>query len=507
MKQLVSVVIAIILLSSLLLGNIIAEPTALNLNKVALKWDDMSIIDKEGWILYGNEPIMRAELTVVINNIMKLQGKDISNYNDFKEEWYVDYIQKAEKANLLVDSEEKINPIYPITREDAVVVFAKAIGVKVDSSQKDSGFPDNSNISPTAIAYIRAMKDMNNLPFSQEFKPKENMTKGEFLEMFDLSISDIYTDKKIYKDTVENSLVVNTPDVMLKNITINENLIISEGVSLGTITLNNVTVKGQTVIRGGKEIIVTNSKLDHILVETRDSFTKINLDEKSSTPLVKVVESKDGVTIQGNIDTATLYNANSNFNLENGHAQKIEASGEGIVVSVNRTSSVNAVNLNGTSSAVLISGTVNSVYTGEKANNTGVMLTKGAKITTLTKRTDSIVVSNGTISTTNELPAYEPPKLNTFASIDSDMASAEAVGTYLGTFISTAYCIENYHHICNDGDASKTAMGTKPIPYKTIAVDPKVIKLGTKLKIQDATGNIYYVTATDTGGAIKEVGS
>lgn len=76
-------------------------------------------------------------------------------------------------------------------------------------------------------------------------------------------------------------------------------------------------------------------------------------------------------------------------------------------------------------------------------------------------------------------------------------------GQYLGVFASTAYCTENYHHICNDGDATKTAMGTPPIPYKTIAVDPTVIPLGTKLVIKDSYGSTYHVVATDTGGAIK----
>lgn len=50
----------------------------------------------------------------------------------------------------------------------------------------------------------------------------------------------------------------------------------------------------------------------------------------------------------------------------------------------------------------------------------------------------------------------------------------------------------------------KTALGTVP-SYGTVAVDPKVIPLGTKLYIASADGSyIYgYCTASDTGGAIK----
>lgn len=50
----------------------------------------------------------------------------------------------------------------------------------------------------------------------------------------------------------------------------------------------------------------------------------------------------------------------------------------------------------------------------------------------------------------------------------------------------------------------KTAIGTVP-SYGTVAVDPKVIPLGTKLYIASVDGSyIYgYCTAADTGGAIK----
>ena len=68
----------------------------------------------------------------------------------------------------------------------------------------------------------------------------------------------------------------------------------------------------------------------------------------------------------------------------------------------------------------------------------------------------------------------------------------------LGIFISTAYCTENYSHICNNGNATKTATGTVPTPARTIAVDPKVIPYVTKVIIN---GHTYI--AEDTGKAIK----
>lgn len=69
---------------------------------------------------------------------------------------------------------------------------------------------------------------------------------------------------------------------------------------------------------------------------------------------------------------------------------------------------------------------------------------------------------------------------------------------YVGEFLLTAYCGENYEHVCNDGDARITATGTKPKQGRTIAVDPNVIEYGTKVIID---GNVYV--AEDCGGSIK----
>ena len=68
----------------------------------------------------------------------------------------------------------------------------------------------------------------------------------------------------------------------------------------------------------------------------------------------------------------------------------------------------------------------------------------------------------------------------------------------LGVFKLSAYCVENYPHICNNGDSSTTATGTVPTAGRTIAVDPKVIPYGSKVIIN---GHTYI--AEDCGGAIK----
>ncbi|MDK2942851.1 MAG: hypothetical protein PWP56_2364 [Acetobacterium sp.] len=52
-------------------------------------------------------------------------------------------------------------------------------------------------------------------------------------------------------EVIENDVVINTPDVILQNLRIKGNLTIGEGVGEGDVTLNNITVDGETYIRGG----------------------------------------------------------------------------------------------------------------------------------------------------------------------------------------------------------------------------------------------------------------
>lgn len=66
----------------------------------------------------------------------------------------------------------------------------------------------------------------------------------------------------------------------------------------------------------------------------------------------------------------------------------------------------------------------------------------------------------------------------------------------LGYFSSTAYC--NCSKCCGKWSGGPTASGAYPQAGRTIAVDPNIISLGTKVLIN---GNIYI--AEDTGSAIK----
>lgn len=82
--------------------------------------------------------------------------------------------------------------------------------------------------------------------------------------------------------------------------------------------------------------------------------------------------------------------------------------------------------------------------------------------------------------------------------VDLDATPEKTEWKSLGIFTTSAYCKEDYPHICNDGNSHTTALGTTPTVGRTIAVDPSVIPYGTEVMI-----NNHVYIAEDCGGAIK----
>ena len=79
----------------------------------------------------------------------------------------------------------------------------------------------------------------------------------------------------------------------------------------------------------------------------------------------------------------------------------------------------------------------------------------------------------------------------------SPAAEAVAQMTYAGEYTIVAYCAEQYPHLC--GGNPTTASGEPVTPGVTVAADPDVMPLGTRIYIDGIGERVVQ----DTGGAIR----
>lgn len=89
------------------------------------------------------------------------------------------------------------------------------------------------------------------------------------------------------------------------------------------------------------------------------------------------------------------------------------------------------------------------------------------------------------------------------ADLKNDLEAAQTgpagfSAVYLGEFNCTAYCSEQYEHICGTGDGI-TASGTPVQAGVTVAADPDILPLGSAVYIEGV--GLRYIQ--DTGSAVK----
>ncbi|WP_273321124.1 S-layer homology domain-containing protein [Vallitalea guaymasensis] len=230
--------------------------------------------------------ITKAEFISIINRIYGYYEKADKNYRDIKDEdWYYKETIIA-KANKYMDwyKKEELKPNEEITRQEVHAILA-------------------------TIQQQEATE-----------QPEEKMTRAEVVTMLDrivgelINISGIYGPEKEEK-VIEGNLTINTEGVILKNTIINGNLILAAGIKQGDITLENVTVKGKTIVNGGGENSLTlkNCSLHELIVFKQDGKIRIvSIDSEIGKTILL-----NGGKLQGDFKLITIIDKGENKELNN----------------------------------------------------------------------------------------------------------------------------------------------------------------------------------------------
>ncbi|MFW5647534.1 MAG: S-layer homology domain-containing protein, partial [Candidatus Alkaliphilus sp. MAG34] len=229
-----------------------------------------------------NKNITRAEFTSLLVRAFDLKPGPGKVFSDTANHWAEDYIKTANYHGLVNGySDTLFGPDDPVTREQIAVMVVNA--TKVELLDESKTFTDSAQISVWAkepVAKAAAAELIVGYP-DGTFKPKANATRAEAAVILDRSMK-IPTDGKITTfniagtygpkdgiETIETDVTINADGIILQNTTIKGDLIISEKVGDGDVTLNNVTVEGTTSIYGGGKdsIHINGGQYNNIVIE------------------------------------------------------------------------------------------------------------------------------------------------------------------------------------------------------------------------------------------------
>lgn len=265
-----------------------------------------------------DKEITRAEFVKVINNVFGYTEKAQVSFSDVKEsDWYYEDIQRGVAAGYIGGySDGTMKPNKAISRQEAAKIISLVYELADESTVKIE-YEDENEVDPWAREYVNAVRIKGIMKGYADgsFKPKSNITRGEVAKVISIASGDIYNEKGEYTQNAKGNVVVNTPDVKLKNMTIDGDLYLAEGIGNGDVILQDVIVKGKFFVRGGGEnsIHIINSKIDKLFVNKKSDKVRIIL--KDNSVVSNIVAEKNSIIVIGEGTKVDKLKINGNVKL------------------------------------------------------------------------------------------------------------------------------------------------------------------------------------------------
>ena len=267
-------------------------------------WSNRNVLNGYNGFFRPDDTVTRGEMAVILNNIMDYRQKSENVFTDLDENFYTEPILKAAKAGILVGDESIVRPKDTMSRQEAVVMLSRALGLTGESG--NTNFIDDGQIAQWAKGYVKEMESKGYIKGSDDeaFHPTEAISRSEVVALLDNAIQDIITKDSTISSQSEKSVIINTEDVVLKDSVIKGDLILSEGVDEGDVTLQNVTVEGKLIVRGGgvNTVKIENSNINAISVEKEKSSVRL-LAQNSDIALVDITTS---AILEGNFKSVLV---------------------------------------------------------------------------------------------------------------------------------------------------------------------------------------------------------
>lgn len=140
--------------------------------------------------------LTRGELATIFVRMFGLTEKAENNYEDLDgSEWYADAVLRCTAAGILEGDGKNANATDPVTRQEAMTMFARAMGMTADASPDLSRFADGSETADWAAGYMAPLAEMGILQGvgGNRIAPNANIDRASTMALLDKAIEEYIT--------------------------------------------------------------------------------------------------------------------------------------------------------------------------------------------------------------------------------------------------------------------------------------------------------------------------
>ncbi len=388
-----------LMMSLLLLSSICFEVFAANYSDVSNhwaesqinRWKDYGIITDSTTKFRPDDFITRGEMAILIDNLMGYRIKSSTKFSDLGQSNYTDPMLRANQAGIIGGSNGQIRPRDKITREETAVLICKAFNLEPSSSSLS--FSDTKSISSWARSYVSTLVNKGYISGrtaskTSQFDPKGNITRAEAITILDNIVKELYNKSQTYSNqTIDGTAIINVPSVKLKNIKINGDLIVAEGVGDGTLDLTNVKVSGTVIVKGGgvdSIYIDGTSDINKVQLVKSDSSVRLEVADSASVKSVVAANGSDDIIISGTLSKFEVDCANNKVALIDAKIKNMIISASGATVAFDSISQVETLAIAKTASNAKINQEGSITNTTINASGITFIANDTSKIANLT---------------------------------------------------------------------------------------------------------------------------
>ena len=359
------------------------------------RWSGHGIIQGSNGLFDPNGQLTCAQLATILAKLLKLPvAKDAGFTDNTADAWYYDAINRCAAAGILNgNGDGTVTPEAPISRERAIVMLGRALGIEPIRKPDLTKYTDAAKVAPYAQGMVAAMIEAGIVGgvTADELAPQDNITRAATVTILDRAI-DTYADKAgaTVKADGKGIVLVVADDVTVTG-SVDKLLVPANDIEVtvkGSKNIDDITVSGDN-----SKVILDNASADNVTLDGEKSAVETKNGAKIDN--VIVTENAPGATVDVGSGTTV-------GNVEN-HAEDATVTGNG---TVKKVESDKDITVKTKDTDVKNIGDEKITVTDKSGKDTTIGTTGSGSSTTVNKGTTSSGGGGG---------SYTPPAQHTHA--------------------------------------------------------------------------------------------
>lgn len=243
------------------------------------RWSEYGIVEGNDGRFEPDASITRGQMATILSNALGLSKTDKNPFTDVDSNaWYTPYVLRCYTAGIMQGDNGKANPDATITRQEAMVMLVRALGIEPIENPDLSAYSDMADIGDWAAPYVAAMilKGIVNGVSDTQLAPISSMTRASVMTVLDRAVVQYINAPGSYElNSQEGIVLVASGDVTLTGTT-SANILITQAATDKKVTFDNAKVTGNvTVTAENAKVENNNSTLPEINVIKNENESSV----------------------------------------------------------------------------------------------------------------------------------------------------------------------------------------------------------------------------------------